>query len=332
MSAVTPDSYVKLVRFDVTKEHQITFSNLTAQTNYFSNLTGLEVQASTYQRKEGKVRFPENIDDIINYNYLYYKNEPYSSKIYYCYITNMEYINDGMTEVTIMQDVFQTWQFDFVYKKCFVEREHVNDDTAGKHIVPENLETGEYLPNYFEDFTKFNKICWIAQVTKEYFSPYSNITATKISGQFFTGGFYLLLSYIDVVTLVHEYTTNSNLGFDAILNIYPVPYCLNDYYNTDPNPPSTTGAIRITDYDTINTFNFEMNKPTTIDGYTPVNKKLLTKEYNYLTLSNNNGVTEVFDFNLFSGTKARFIITGLPTIRLFSYSFTIRLWKWFRNV
>ena len=57
----------------------------------------------------------------------------------------MEYVNDNMTDVYIKLDVFQTYQFDFQYKKCFVEREHVNDDTVGLHTVPENLETGEYI-------------------------------------------------------------------------------------------------------------------------------------------------------------------------------------------
>lgn len=153
MSAITPDSYVKLVRLDVTKEHQLTFANLTAQTNFFESLQGLELNASTYQRKEGKVRFPSVIDDIERYNYLIYKNDSdttvnyYQNKYFYCYITNMEYINDSMTEITIKQDVFQTWQFDFIYKQCFVEREHVNDDGIGKNTIPEGVETGEYIIN-----------------------------------------------------------------------------------------------------------------------------------------------------------------------------------------
>ena len=44
-----------------------------------------------------------------------------------------------MTEITIETDVFQTWQFNINYKKMFVEREHVNDDTVGLHTVPENV-------------------------------------------------------------------------------------------------------------------------------------------------------------------------------------------------
>ena len=42
----------------------------------------------------------------------------------------MRYINDGMTEIAIQTDAFQTWQFDITFKQSFVEREmlSVSDD------------------------------------------------------------------------------------------------------------------------------------------------------------------------------------------------------------
>ena len=71
MSAITPDSYIKLVRFDVTKENQITFPDGVAQVNYFRDeLEGVVLEASSYQRKDYKVRFPAGIDSIEKYNYM----------------------------------------------------------------------------------------------------------------------------------------------------------------------------------------------------------------------------------------------------------------------
>lgn len=173
MSAITPDSYIKLVRFDVTKEHQLTFSTLSAQTDYFTNLSGLELNASTYQRKDNKVRFPYVIDSIETYNYLIFKNDSdttsnyYQDKYFYCYITDMEYINDNMTEITIKLDVFQTYQFDFIYKQCFVEREHSNTDTLGSNVISEGLEKGEFVTNTITEFTDYDKYCYLVQVTKD---------------------------------------------------------------------------------------------------------------------------------------------------------------------
>src|SRR5699024_7281301 len=49
--------------------------------------------------------------------------------------------------ITFEIDPMQTWFEKASLKECFVEREHVNDDTFGKNLVPENLETGEYIYN-----------------------------------------------------------------------------------------------------------------------------------------------------------------------------------------
>ena len=228
MSAITPDSYIKLVRFDVTKEHQITFTDLTAQTTYFQNLQGLELQASTYQRKDFKVRFPECIDDIENYNYLMYKNDSdstpnyYQDKYFYCYITDMEYINDNMTEITIKLDVFQTYQFDFIYKQCFIEREHSSTDIVGDNVVPEGLEKGEYIQNDIQTFDNFNDYCYMVQVSKD--ENANVLYGVNVNGIYFSGGFYVCMSYADVTALVQDYTTDVNLGYDSILNVFIVPY------------------------------------------------------------------------------------------------------------
>ena len=63
-----------------------------------------------------------------------YKNNNYTDKWFYAFITGMRYINDNLTEVSIVTDVFQTWQFDLIYKQSFVEREivPVADDTPRK--------------------------------------------------------------------------------------------------------------------------------------------------------------------------------------------------------
>ena len=237
MSAITPDSYIKLVKFDVTKEHQITFANAEAQLTYFNNLVGLELQASTYQRKDNKVRFPEVIDNLESYNYLIYRNEHYSSKTYFCYITNMEYVNDNNTDVYIKLDVFQTYQFSFLYKKCFVEREHVNDDTLGKNILTEGIEKGEFIQNKIETFDDFTKYCYMVQVSKDKYGQ--ELYGVNIGGIYFSGGFYVCMTYSDVQALVQDYTTTGTLGFDCILNVFLVPFRTTQVYSAITPEPTT---------------------------------------------------------------------------------------------
>ena len=149
MAVIAPqtDVYLLKVPLEIDEVNQLTFANTTAQYNYFNSLPKLPADNFTYQRKDGTIRFPANFDDIMQYNYVMYRNEAYSNKWFYAFITGMEYLNDNVTAISIKTDVWQTWQFDLVYKKTFVEREHVNNDTIGSNTIEEGLELGDYMIN-----------------------------------------------------------------------------------------------------------------------------------------------------------------------------------------
>lgn len=55
-----------------------------------------------------------------------YQNANYGDKWFYAFIVNMRYITDYTTEIEILTDAFQTWQFDIIFKQSFVEREMIN--------------------------------------------------------------------------------------------------------------------------------------------------------------------------------------------------------------
>ena len=147
MSAITPQTELRLVKCPIESDNrnQLTFSNATVQYNYFNSLPHLEVDNFTYQRKDSVIRYPAHIDSILEYNYVMYQNEAYTNKWFYAFITGMEYVNDNMTLITIKTDVFQTWLYNISWRRSFVEREHVNDDTVGANTIPEGLETGDYV-------------------------------------------------------------------------------------------------------------------------------------------------------------------------------------------
>lgn len=75
-----------------------------------------------------------------------YKNINHANKWFYAFITNIEYVNENLTNIYITTDVWQTWQFDIIFKESFVEREmiDVSKDLPGANLLPESLETGEY--------------------------------------------------------------------------------------------------------------------------------------------------------------------------------------------
>ena len=149
MAVITPqtDVYLLKVPLEIDEINQLTFSSKTAQYNYFNSLPKRSVDDFTYQRKDGTIRYGANFDDILDYNYVMYRNDAHSDKWFYAFVTNMSYLSNGATAISIKTDVWQTWQFDLTFKRTFVEREHVNDDTIGANTIEEGLELGDYMIN-----------------------------------------------------------------------------------------------------------------------------------------------------------------------------------------
>lgn len=290
--AITPNTNLYLLKcpLELSNSNQLTWNNKEEQYNYFSSLPRLENDNFTYQRKDSIIRYPAHVDEIINYNYVMYQNTNYSNKWFYAYITNMRYISDYTTEITIKTDVFQTWQFDMDFKYSFVEREHVSNDGIGLHTVPEGLELGDYT-TIFRDGDTYN-------------NDYTNVLASTttpdeligITGGVF-GGIPSGIRYYryDNVGLPSDTSSTTLLGAinrlnkggkaDAITGLFIAPKWLAGGDSTNiPIANSNAPEVRTID----------ITRITTLDGYTPKNNKLLTYPYITLVISNNMGQANSF--------------------------------------
>ena len=232
MAVINPNTYVKLVHTELTPEHQLTFSSLSAQVNYFNNLAGLVLEDFTYQRKDNVIRYPQEFDKVEKYNYVIYKNSDYDDKYYFAYISDLKYINDNMTEIKIETDVFQTWQFDFIYKKSYVERKHVTDDVAGNYTLPESLAYGEYVNNFSYHYS-LGQTYYMIQTTKA-------LNGDDLSYGWFGGlpagcGGYVAKSDYALNSLITEF--NEEELSEAIQNVYVVPAKFVTTYSDDPLYP-----------------------------------------------------------------------------------------------
>jgi len=324
MTAIAPQTDVQLLKvpLEMDNANQLTFANATAQYNYFNSLPKLSFDNFTYQRKDGVIRIPALIDDIIQYNYVMYRNEGFSNKWFYAYIDKMEYLNDGVTAVSISTDCFQTWQFDLTYKRTFVEREHVNDDTVGLHTVPEGLELGEYeivdLRNSPLWETSSPSTDWLPCfcVTKLPSST-TQVTNGRVKGDAgYIGGVFSSLKFFAAQTIdaaqhiIDIYDNDQNLTSDAIINIYMIPSCCVNILTS----PSTANSYAL--YPIYNYYEsdaYQLQQPAVLaENYTPTNKKLLTWPFSYFYVSNKSGeeVTykyEDFPFETISSVTRRTI-------------------------
>lgn len=303
--AITPNTGVRLLKVPISldNKNQLTFSNKNEQYHYFDSLEKIEIDDVTYQRKDNVIRFPAHIDDIIQYNYVMYQNLNYGDKWFYAFIENMRYVNDAMTEISITTDTFQTWQFDLTYHRMFVEREHVNDDTTGKNTVPENLETGEYLVDNLLSYN-FNEMCYIIQVTEWATETEDTPLATNLGGVFSAGGAYICDNIRQVVNIINSYPSDARA--DAIFSVYMIPKAI-------INNASTTKDMKFSQNSPVY-LDYTVNKPTSLNGYIPKNKKLLTFPFCFLNVSNNNGSANTYHYELFNTHNCRFTIKGVPTV------------------
>ena len=204
--AITPNSDLFLIKcpLEIDDRNQVTFSDNTSQANYFMSLPHLSVEDITYIRKDSIIRYPAHIDSLLEYNYCMYKNNNYSDKWFYAYITGMRYVNDRMTEISIKTDVFQTWQHNLIYKQSFIEREHVNNDTIGLHTVPENLETGDYISCKLQPtFYSIPETCFVVATTEQITTGYTTVNQLLPIGLYYYG-LTTLNGVKDVIKMLDE--------------------------------------------------------------------------------------------------------------------------------
>lgn len=312
--AVTPDSSIRLIRCPLRLDNanQMTFASASAQTTYFQSLPYLYDNNLSYIRKDNVIRISTTAsgtgqltyEDIITYNYVMYQNTHYDSKWFYAFITDVRYINDGCVEISIETDVFQTWQFDIVWKNTFIEREHVNDDTLGAHTIPENIEHGEYVCNGYDYTSGMDDVSYVVCSTTNQ-SGQDTKKETNICGIPYRGYIYKCNSVSDLSTIL--------TGFgEWIKNVYAVYMTPKMGWNEAHMYGSSSYQI---DYVTIPaTDDILITKPTNVNGYTPKNNKVRCFPYTYMLASNNNGQSNIYKWEQWNQTNAEFDLEVLPTI------------------
>lgn len=305
MSVIAPSTELYLIKcpIEADNNHQITFSNQSAQLAYFRSLPNKHVDNYTFQRKDGTVRFEVNHEELLEYNYLMYKNDAYENKWIFAFVRNATWVNNQLVELAIETDPWQTWQFDITFKRGMVEREHVNNDTVGAHTYPEGLEYGDYVCNAFQSVDYSNGYMICIQVTD---ILDSNISTSKLYNNVYQGCYIIACNYNEngAAAMNSVLSLYNNAGkIDAVVSVFVVPYSLSTWKGATFKYESSTVSVYVPNdsitYSTLTEpFRFT-NATSTLNGYTPRNGKLLTAPYNYFTLSNNAGEVSGYKFEDF---------------------------------
>jgi hypothetical protein len=348
MAVIAPNSEIYLIKCPIELDNlnQLSFANATAQHNYFNGLPKLSLTNATFQRKDGTIRWPGSMESILEYNYCMYRNKNHGNKWFYAFITNIEYVSDSMSAITISTDCWQTWQFDITFKPSYIEREHTNDDTVGANTIPEGLDTGPYVCNSLTDmvFADPTTISYTGSwaTVKPDLMVCIQLTTLKLrdGGQFVMPsnakysyvnsvpqGLHIIAVPLDreylgnLWTMIGLYDTNGQA--DALVSMFVLPREITNWTqmtNTGsaeniitfaPADSNTPQSMQFWDsvaeaYKTEITF----TGPSTLNGYTPKNNKMKVWPYSFLTVSNNNGADVEFHYEDFRQGTPKFKILG----------------------
>ena len=324
----TPQSTIYIcsgVRLDNRYEHSIYFKDATAQQGYFAGKVVKTFPAYSYLRKTWPLQVQATMEEARSWSYLYFRNG--TGKFYYYFINQIEYKNDNTVELSLELDVLQTYLFDFEMLDSFVERQHTETDSIGEHTVDEGLDLGTLVTTSTRDI-QIGEMCILVMSTIDLVKPtievendkwwelwnptttvLNKMIATNYDGVFGGAGIYAIEA-TDWSALGQILLILDDGGYsDCVVSIWMYPkklVALAEGYDW-----STTVVNKVHG---IQPFTEEFSAPTTLNGYTPDNKKLLTYPYCMLYATNNGSGGASYRFERFADrSSCGFKVTGALT-------------------
>ena len=316
---IVPQTVFKIIRdvpFNNDYKHTIWFTDASAQLTYFNSKVAYSFTDFTYVRKERVVRVPVCADDIYNCNYCMFQNAGFGNKWFFGFITNIEYANNDVSMLTIEIDYLQTWLLDFHFNTSFVEREHVADDTFGLHTVDENLPLGGFVE------------------VEHWFKTYNaGVAVYVLADSYGDGSINNVCTFLEGAGAVISSSQSMQQLIDTILEplidqpekIANVTMCADEMVNA-----STNALHGFEEPFTLTRNNTDFKWKA--DTYRPKNNKLLGYPYQFLSVDNFNGQSEVYKWENFNyldmyGHHAEFNVNGVinpkPAIELIPIQYNI---------
>lgn len=240
-------------------------------------------------------------DVLYDCNYLIIQNRNFSSRILYAFIDRIEYINPNTCEIFFTLDIMQTYLFDIEIMECLVEREHVEDDTIGAHILDEGFAVTDYTTIH-QKRAHVNDEMGIRIITTadpQNAGMRDNIFTALRPSIFKTES---VGAAIDM--LMQYYETPDN-----VVSIQMIPTVFLTERESGGFDEGNSKTVTVT-----------IQKPTgPLNGYTPRNNKLYTYPYCFLYADNSQEQGEIFKLEDWNGGSAVFQLrcaswTGNPTV------------------
>lgn len=356
MSYIAPNSNIYLynnILLDNSYKDTLYFETISEQNNYFESTKPYKYLFTNqyYQRtNKGTLKIEKNAELIGDCNYLRFNNtREGESKWYYAFITDWEYINENVTEITYEIDDIQTYMFDVRIEDSFVVRCHSSSDGYNENVITEDINIGgDYICVDDHAITGFQTDTLVLMSTKIGSAGQTPSSAEQIDPVASIVGFPRASSVNRLPTTVgmvkfQELPNNPAVNQatswlenrqwvgvpESVIGCYYVPSVLAScvplgasYPLESGNTASLVGSTYVGSDVNLLTYPTYFKAPNEeiTDAYYPRNKKLYNYPYNYFTVTNLQGQEVEFKYELFYG-NAVFGLTGIflpqPTIMLY---------------
>lgn len=315
------------------------FANRTAQNTFFSSKLYQTITACSYQRENRNyIKVNLGIASCFDIDYLCFLNTSYEQKKFYAFVNEVNYISDNCTEIGYEIDVVQTWLLDCTVQPCFIERQHTATDGIGDNLIEESLELGDYLISSMVDgittqsgrdmdlLVIFQTTFDMQQWSLSHWNTKAPVPIRTRDGLIDGLGLYACYVRYEGVQNTDSGSalavllekifrgTGGGVTIEDVVNIYVYPRMAVDIGNplTDgilvDDTTSSVGILcRLYEINGVanvggykGAFCQLPSRPSSLNGYTPKNKKLLTYPYCLLHITNNNGSAIDIKYERFS--------------------------------
>jgi hypothetical protein len=190
--------------------------------------------------------------------------------------------------------------FTYSLQPSFVEREHSATDAIGDNTIEEGLEVGvlRSMQHAMSDYFNGRSILVMATVdlTNDNFPTFSG---GEMEGLYSGCGIFRVKNASTMKTLFDK--LNEAGKTDAIVTIWEYPSTLITLEGS-----ASEAIVLVTKSSNAEGNRFVMNRPFTIDNYTPRNNKLFTYPYCYMYAYNHQGTSAIYRYEHFEKGTTNF--------------------------
>lgn len=288
----------------------------------------------TYIGRNRRIKVAIEADRLYHCNYCMYRNDSLTDGYIYCFITDVKYINDNTTEVTIETDVFNTYLYgtDWQIPACFIERETVPSEDS-KYLF---TDEPDFSLTYIADGTSrevFGLGGYIVMTTS---TPATD--ATQIVPVTNPEGWYAKphsMTFYKGIPCAHSmwfYPVSTTAGgseameqmlfhlnyagsASAVGAVFSIPS-----FASPGKQGYISGTTRDIELDSQLDISLPSNK-NTLDGYTPRNSKLHYYPYSFCEFGDGQGQRVQLRYELMRETYLRCKYTISPVCKAFVFPY-----------